>query len=150
MSKLEAVLDYVVGAQNALALKVQAKDTTAVKRKLPKKEEDVDLAFQTTISGAEQVDQVRRIAFGSVWQVMYKVEITLITPCDRDALMNLGDHADWREATRAWFMKPGSIAVDGVKRVEIVNAPFLDRPKLAQGYDYNQVVLEVTTYERRS
>lgn len=150
MSKLDAILEYCVGAQNALHLKVQGKDCTAVKRKLPKREEEVDLAFQTTVSGSEQVDRVLRFAFGSCWSVVYRVEVTLITPCDGDALMNLADHEDWREATRAWFMKPSSIAVDGVKRVEIVTpSPFLDRAKLRQGYDYNQVVLDVTTYERR-
>ncbi len=150
MSKLNDILDYIVAAQSTLGLQIEGKALGTVKRKLPKSEEPVDGGYQVTISGSEQVDRVKRIAFGSRWQVLYRVEITLVTPNDRDQLFNLTDHATWREATRAAWQVPGSVVVDGVKRVEIVDAPFLNRSQLNAGYDYDQVVLEITTYESRT
>lgn len=150
MSILNDILDAVVVGQNTLALAVDGVVVQAVKRKLPKREQPVDLDTQVSVSGSERVDQVKRIAFGSRFQVQYRIEITLITPGERDAAINLGGHTDWREATRAAWVKPGALAAAGVKRVEIVDAPFLNRSELAAGYDYNQVVLDVTTYEDRS
>jgi hypothetical protein len=150
VSKLNDLLDATVTAQGALALQVESKSLTTVKRKLPKKEEDVDLAFQVTVCGAELVDRARRIAFGSKWFVQYEIQITLITPGDRDAAHNLADHANWRESTRARYMKPNPLPGLGVKRVEIVEAPFLDRRELRDGYDYDQVVLRITTHESRT
>lgn len=150
MSVLNSILDEVVAIQDSLALKVESKDLRNVKRKLPKREERIDLSFQVTVNGSERVDQVKRIGFGQRWQVLYNVEITLITPGDRDAAQNLPDHAAWREATRAWYQKAQPFALAAVQRVEIVDAAFLDRSQLAAGYDYNQVALQVTTYEDRS
>lgn len=149
MSMLASILSETAAAESALALVVEGNTLTAVVRKLPKHEETVDPPYQVFVSGAEQVDQVKRIAFGSRWQALYQVEITLITPGDHDAAINLEAHADWREATRAWFQKPKPLSTPGVKRVEIIQAPFLNRAQLAKGYDYNQVVIQVTTYEER-
>ncbi len=153
MSVLDTILDAVVTDHTTAALSVASNTLSAVKRKLPKKEEKVDLAYRVTVSGAEDVDSVERIAFGSVFRVTYKIEMTLITPNDRDALTNLPEHAAWREATRARYMKATTTGplsgVSQAKRIEIVKGPFLDRRKMAQGYDYNQICLAVTTYEKR-
>lgn len=149
MSKLVEILDYVVSAQDTLHLTIDGTEPQAVKRKLPKREEKVDPSLQVCVTATELVDDVRRIGFGSKWQCLYVVLITLITPNDRDQLLGLDDHAAWREGTRAFWQRPGSLAPVGCKRVEIVKAPFLDRAQLANGYDYNQVALQVTTYEAR-
>ncbi|AMV26118.1 hypothetical protein VT84_17095 [Gemmata sp. SH-PL17] len=149
-----SVLDRIL---SAVVSKVQLDGTTVgpalmpvVKRKLPKKEERVDADYQVTVSGSENVDATRRIAFGHVFRVEYSVEITLITP-NGDQLTHLADHTVWREATRAVFMAPKPLAgVPEVKRLEIVEAPFLDRSLLSQGYDYDQIQLTVWTFENRS
>ncbi len=147
MSLLNDIMDEVVTVQAALALSVGGHATTVVKRALPKREEEVDLSFQVTVSGKEQVDKCTRIAFGGKWRVVYSLDITLITPNDRDMLTHLPEHMDWRETTRARYMGQTPLATAGVKGVEVVDSPMLPRNKLAQGYNYNQVSLLVTTYE---
>lgn len=150
MSALNDILDAVVTLQNTLALQVAGENLTAEKRKLPKREEPVDGGFLVCVSGAEQVDQMNRIGFGGCWQCFYAVDITLMTPNDRDQVLALPDHAAWREGTRALYQKPLALTGVDVRRVEVVQSPFLNRGKLAQGYDYNQVSIRVTTYERRT
>jgi len=150
MSKLNDLLDACVAIQNTLALSVGGTVVTNVKRKLPKREETVDSSYMVTVNGAELVDAIRRAAFGGKYFVTYTIELTLVTPNDRDQLINLADHAAWRETTRAKYMTAGTLSgVGAVMRVEIASAPFLDRSELAVGYDYTQVVLSVQTYETR-
>lgn len=149
MSMLNDILDRVVTIQNGLGLTLDGHVLTAVKRALPKREEQVDLSFQVTVSGQEQVDECTRIGFGGKWRVVYSVDVTLITPNDRDMLKHLPEHTDWREATRATYMATNPLALPGVKGVEVVRSPMLMRSKLAKGYNYNQVSLIVTTYESR-
>ncbi|MBP3956466.1 hypothetical protein J8F10_14390 [Gemmata sp. G18] len=150
MSVLNDILDAVVADHKAAKLKIGTECLRVVKRKLPKKEEGVDDHFQVTISAAEQADQIVRIAFGNVFKVGYRVEMTLITPNDRDQLTNIDTIAAWREATRARYMKPNPIAVSAVKQVEIIDSLFLDRSTLADGYDFDQIALQIYTFERRS
>lgn len=147
MSALNTILDYIVATETSAALQVGGKVLAVVKSKLPKKEDTVGSDYSVYVSGAEQLDSLQRIAFGSKWQVTYTVELTLVTPNDRDQLINLADHINWREAVRARYMAPGPIP--NTAKVEIARAPFLDRSKLADGYDYTQVVLDITTYESR-
>lgn len=148
MSMLNDIFDKIVKVQRGLSLTVDGNALPVEKRKLPKREETVDTAYQVTVSGTEMVDECTRIGFGGVWRVLYKIDVTLMTPNDRDQLRNLADHAAWREATRAEYMK--GLDLPSVKGVEIIQSPHLARSKLAQGYDYNQVTLLVTTYERRT
>lgn len=154
MSTLNDTLDAVVADHQAAALTIGGSALTVVKRKLPKKEETVDAPYQVTISAAADPDEVTPIGGypgARVYLVKYRVEMTLITPNDHDAVTNLADHEAWREATRARYQKTKPLAaVAAVKRVEIKPAPFLDRSKLADGYDYNQIVVSVWTYETRS
>ncbi len=150
MSVLNDILDAVVTDHKAHPLKVGGQCLKVVKRKLPKKEERVDEHYQVTISGAEEADQVTRIAFGSRFRVTYTVEMTLITPNDRDQITNLADIANWREQVRARYMKPNPIAVSAVKRVEIAGGVFLDRGDLSEGFDYDQIILTIWTFEDRS
>lgn len=147
MSALVALLDAAVALQTSLALTYENVALPVVKRALPKREEAVDAQAQVTVSGAQLVDEVKRIAFGSAWFCVYSLEVTLVTPADKDALIGVDPNANWREATRAAFMKPGALSA---KKVEVAQAPHLDRGKLAQGYNYTQVALRVTTYERRT
>lgn len=150
MSKLNDILDFVKARQEALALQVGGNALTVVKRKLPKREESVDTPYMTTVSGAEVVAEVKRVAFGGKYFVPYVVEITLVTPNDRDQLKNLADHTAWFEATRAAYMPVGAMgAVSGVYKVDIIQAEMLDRAQIKDGYDYTQVVLRVTTFETR-
>ncbi|AMV27369.1 hypothetical protein VT84_23420 [Gemmata sp. SH-PL17] len=149
-SVLDRILSAVVSKVQLAGVTVGPNLMPVVKRKLPKKEEKVDADYQVTVSGSENVDATRRIAFGHVFRVEYTVEITLITP-NADQLTHLADHTVWREATRAAFMAPKPLAgVPEVKRLEIVEAPFLDRSLLSQGYDYDQIQLTVWTFENRS
>jgi hypothetical protein len=146
MSLLNSILDDIVSTVGSVPFNSEA--VPCVKRKLPKKEETVDVQTQSTVSGEELVDRIKRIGFGSCWQCLYRVQITLVTPNDRDQLYHMVEHTDWREGVRALFQKPKSVA--GAKRVEFVNSPMFDRGELANGYDYDQLTLEVTTYERRT
>lgn len=149
MSTLAQILDAVTADHEAAARTVGGQALTVVKRKLPKREE-VDAPYSVTVSAAEQSDRTQRIAFGSVFMVVYRVEMTLVVPNDRDQATNLDDVTDWREATRARYMRPHPIPVAQVKRVEIVDGALLDRPLLTEGYDFSQLVIDVTTYETRS
>ncbi len=150
MSVLADILSAVVTDHQNAALKIGGESLRIVKRKLPKREEGVDVSYQVTISGAEDVDRIERIAFGSVFRVQYRIEMTLVIPNDRDQLTNLDDVANWREATRARYMKPNPIAVAQVKRVEIEDGALFNRTTLSEGYDFDQVVINVWTFERRS
>ncbi len=153
MSALNDILDAALADATAAALTIGPNTPTVVKRKLPKKEETVDAAYQVTISGAERVDKVDRLAFGNVFKVEYAVELTLITPSE-DAATHLPEHAAWRETMRARYMGPTRTGplrtVTAVKGVEVDPAPFLDRRKLAVGFNYDQLALRVTTYEVRT
>ncbi len=149
-SVLDRILSAVVSKLQLAGLSAGGNLLPVVKRKLPKKQETVDEDYQVTVSGAENADQTKRIAFGNAYKVNYTVEITLVSP-NEDQLTNLGDHTIWRESVRALFMKANPLpTVTEVKRLEIVPAPFLDRSILSQGYDYNQIVLDVWTFETRS
>lgn len=150
MSKLNDILDYIVAAQTSLLLEIDGQSLPCVKRILTKKEDAVDATYQTTISAMERPDHVKRIAFGSCWQVIYDIEIAVVTPNERDMVFSLADHANWKETTRAWLQKPRSIAIDSVKRVEIQDSPLLDHSKLGIGYNITWVAIAVTTYERRT
>ncbi len=151
MSALGDILAAVVTKETTAARTVGGSALTVVKRKLPKREEPVDAAYQVNVTGAEVPDSVTRIAFGSTYRVEYRVEITLVAPNDHDATTNQTAHEDWREAVRADYMKPGPLAsVAAVKRVEIVPGALFDRSKLNEGYDYNQITLAVWTYETRA
>ena len=150
MSKLNDILEFVKTTQSTLALTVGGNALTVVKRKLPKREETVDTSYMTTISGAEQVAEVKRIAFKGKYLVPYVVEITLVTPNDKDELINLTDHATWLETTRgAYQVDLMMAAVGGIYKVEVIQNPFLDRAQIKEGYDYTQVVLRITTHETR-
>lgn len=148
MSKLNDILDFVVARQAAMNFQVNGNDLTVVKRKLPKREESVDASYMVTVSGAEQIAEAKRAAFGGKYFTPYVVEVTLVTPNDRDQLLNLADHAAWFEATRANYKAPGALsAVGNVYNVDVVQAPMLDRAQIKEGYDYTQVVLRVTTFD---
>ncbi len=151
MSTLGTIIAAVVTKETAAARTIGANALTVVKRKLPKREEPVDAAYQVNVTGAEVPDSVTRIAFGSTFKVEYRIEITLIAPNDHDAATTRDEHGDWREAVRADYMKPAPLmAVSAVKRVEIVPGALFDRSKLNEGYDYNQITLAVWTYETRA
>lgn len=139
MSKLNSLLDAIVTAQGSVP-----GSGPVVKRALPKVEETIDPPQQTTVSGAELVDRCVRIAFGGKWRIVYQVDVTLITPSDRALEKGLVEHTDWREATRIRHEK-----VTGADGVELASSPMLEREKLAQGYNYTQVTLILTTYESR-
>lgn len=149
MSVLNDVLTDMVTSIAALELTIGENALSVVKRKLPKREETVDSQYQVTVNGKEMVDQIRRIGFGSCWQVLYNIDITLVSPTERDMLYNLDAHIAWREAVRAHFMAPSPIAVEEVKLVVFIDSPFLDRTQLSDGYDYDQLTIQITTYERR-
>ena len=150
MSKLNDILEFVKTRQTTLNLSVAGTVLTIVKRKLPKREETVDSPYMTTISGAEVVAEVKRIAFKGKYLVPYVVEITLVTPNDKDELINLTDHATWLETTRgAYQVDLMMVAVGSIYKVEVIQNPFLDRAQIKDGYDYTQVVLRVTTHETR-
>lgn len=152
MSTLNDILEAVKTDHTAAALTIGANALTIAKRKLPKHEETVDAAYQVTVSGAEQVDKVVRVGFGGIFRVEYLVEMTLIIPNDRDQLTNLPEVAAWRESTRARYQAVTHplTGVSGVKAVDLTdNGVWLDRTDLADGFDYDQLVIRVTTYERR-
>jgi hypothetical protein len=151
MSLLNDILDAVVTEHEAVdpAPTIGGKPLTVVKRKLPKREETVDAAYQVTISGVLVPESVKRIARGK-YMVMYAIEMTLITPNDHDAATNLPDHAAWRESTRARYMAATPLpTLATVKRIDVVTGPFLDRAMLAEGYDYDQIALNIWSYESR-
>lgn len=151
MSKLNDILEFVKTKQETLAQTIGGNALTVVKRKLPKREETVDTPYMVTVSGAEQVAEVKRAAFGGVFFVPYVVEITLVTPNDRDELLNLADHTTWLEGTRAAYMVAGMMAAVGsIYKVDVIQGPLLDRAQIKDGYDYTQVVLRVTTHETRA
>lgn len=151
MSKLNDILEFVKANQVTLALQVNSTALTVVKRKWPKREETVDEPYMTTVSGAELVAEVKRIAFGGKYLVPYNIEITLVTPNDRDALACLVDHTNWLEATKASYMVAGMMnAVGNIYQVDVIQGPMLDRGQMKDGYDYSQVVLRVTTHETRT
>ncbi len=151
MSVLGDILDAIVVDHQVAALTISGNALTIVKRKLPTAEEGVDAAYQVTISGAEAVDKVKRIAFGQRFQVEYQIEMTLLVPSDRDQLTNLDAIAAWRETTRARYQGRNPLpGVTAVKRVEIDSGVFLDRADVANGFDFDQIVIRITTYENRS
>lgn len=157
MSKLNDILDAivdreqdaVVGLGQDYPLTVAGNPPTVVKRKMPKVEEAVDDLFQVTVSGAERTDQIRRLSFGSRYQVVYEVEITLVIPAV-DALTNLDGVTDWREEVRARYMRPGALSSLGVKKIDIDTGVLFDGTLLNKNYDYDQVILRLTTYENRN
>lgn len=150
MSVLNDVLDEVVRLQRRFAPALGDKQLAVVKRALPKREETVDPEYQVTVNAAEQPEDCARLGFGDKWRVVYSVEITLISPNERDMLTGLVEHTEWREVSRTVYMGQRPLAaVSAVKGVEVVKSPMLPRSKLAQGYNYNQVSLIVTTYESR-
>lgn len=152
MSTLNDILEAVKTDHVTAALTIGANALTIVKRKLPKQEETVDAAYQVTVSGAELVDRVTRVGFGGVFRVEYLVEMTLVIPNDRDQATNIDTVAAWRESTRARYQALAHplTGVTGVKAVDLTdNGVWLDRTDLAEGYDYDQLVIRVTTYERR-
>jgi hypothetical protein len=148
MSKLNDILDAIVTKETDAAATIGENALTVVKRKLPKREE-ADAAYQVTVNGAELVDRVQRIAFGNQFKVTYLVLVTLITPNDLDAALNLDEHAAWREAARARYMATTPLAGLGIQQIDVTPAPFLDRAALSAAYDYNQLALEITVYESR-
>lgn len=149
MSVLVEILDAVVADHLSANLSINGNLLSVVKRKLPKKEDTVDADYQVTVSGAEMVDRITPIAFGGSYKVSYRVEMTLIVPNDRDQLVNLDAVANWREATRVRYMVRKPLPVDAVKQVTIVEGVFFDRTLLREGCDYDQVVIELITYETR-
>ncbi len=150
MSVLKSILDAIAAKETAAAPKIGPHTLKAYKRKLPKREEQLDDPYQVTVSGAEVPDSVELMSFGRKYRVRYKVEVTLVTPNDHDALTNLDAHTDWREACRARYMVPDPLPGLGVQWVGVTTGAMLDRGQLADGYDYDQLILEVLTYETRA
>lgn len=149
MSVLSAILDAVVETEQAAGLLIGGNAITVVKRKLPTAGDAVDAAYQVTVSGAEDPERCRRIAFNSRWMIVYVIEITLIVPT-ADMLTNLDSVTNWREAVRRHYMGAGVLSDTAVKRVEVEPGTLFDRSLLAANYDYDQVVLSLWTYENRS
>lgn len=148
-SVLGGILELVASLETDAGFPLDGAAVPVVRRKLPKREEPVDGAAQITVNAIEVPDSIRRIAFGSVYQVKYRVDITLASKCDHDASIGLPEHSDWKEAVRARYQASGVLSSAGVKRVEIDTSPLLDRSKLAGGYDYSSVALSCWTYETR-
>lgn len=149
MSALNDILGAIVAKETLAAAKIGPHALTVVKRKLPQKEE-ADRAYQVTVCGAELVDRIKRIAFGGLHKVTYSVLVTLVTPNDHDALVYLTEHTNWREAVRARYMAAVAPLPNlNIQQIDVVPAPMLDRSALAEGYDFDQVALEITTYETR-
>jgi hypothetical protein len=149
-SALSAIVSAVYDLEVLEAYSVGGSIVPVVIRKLPKRREPLDSARRITVNAVEIPDSVRRMAFGSRFLVKYRVEITLVEPNDNDAVTNLTEHTDWKEATRARYQAPGVLAAVGVTRVEIDNSPLLDRRNLVDGYDFTRVGFTCWSYEDRS
>lgn len=143
MSRLNDLLDAIVADHVAAALQIGGNTLTIVKRKLPKKEETVDADYQVSIYAEPISERSDRIA-NNTYLVKYFISMTLITPNDRDALVNLVDHAAWRESTRARYE-----VLTTLGRIDFRDAPFLDRTQLAEGYDYQTIAITIWSFENR-
>jgi hypothetical protein len=150
VSILNDILDAIVTDHTTNALTVGGNSLTIVKRKMPKRHETVDQPYQVTISGAENVDLTTRISFDHWFKVQYNIEMTLITPSEGDTAKNLADHAQWRESVRARYMAQTPLSsVTAIQQIDVLPSPLLPRRLLVDGYDYNQILLRITTYEDR-
>lgn len=151
MSQLTTILDTVVQGVTALGLQLNGKVLPVVKRKLPKKQEVVDLGAQITVSGTVDVDRQKPWAFGAgtgtaLYRVDYRIEITLICPNDNDAVTNLDAYTQFRESIRQAF-RNAPLAGTQVYDQKFDDGPFLDRGNMHDGYDYQQVVIKMSTIE---
>ncbi|MBP3956325.1 hypothetical protein J8F10_13625 [Gemmata sp. G18] len=147
-SNLDTILDAVVTAVRELNFKLTGPGSVpVVKRKLPKREEAVDPSEQVTVSGAAELDSVTPIAFGDVFRVRYRVEVTLVTSNKNDQVKNLPEYLAFRQQVRQLFRKPPLVGAAAVVDLDVVGGEFLDRGMISQGYDYQQVVIRVTTIE---
>lgn len=151
MSVLFDILEAVQANVEALELTLSSAPTTPITvdiGKLPKREEVIDGLPKISITGAVDLDSRRPFSFGDKWFIEYIVEITLMAPNNRDNATNLEDYTDWRYEVQNRFRKPplsGGPAV--VYDLDVLDGDFLDREILNQGYDYQQVVVKVTTIE---
>lgn len=120
-----------------------------VLRKLPKKSEVIDPDIQITVCKAETPETVQFYAFGVV-KVRYPIEITIISPNNRNQYTNIDYYANWRQVIRlALQMPPVLNLTQGTTAFDVDNEPkdFLDRREIADIYDYQQAVVWISTIE---
>jgi hypothetical protein len=120
-----------------------------VLRKLPKKGEQIDPDILLTICKAETPEDVKFYAFGVV-KVRYPIEITIISPNNMDNYTNINYYANWRQTIRLALQKPPVLNLtENTYAFDVDNTPqnFLDRREISDIYDYQQIVVWVSTIE---
>jgi len=149
---IDDVLDAVVTTVDALGLKADGVLVPTFKRKLPTREEVIDPSTSICVCLAQVVPKPTRFCTG---MLLYRlsVEVVLIQPSRADAVASLGQLSDFygqvRDAFAATSRTKGNHPVtipagdDSVWMVKPGEGVFLDRPKLAQQYDYQAQLINV-------
>ncbi len=146
MSMGDNILTGVVNAISTLGLSFTSGTIPVVKRKGVKKEPSVDSSTQITVS--MNTEEVTYIAFGQI-SVTYPVEVTIVTPNERDWATNLSIYLTWREEIRGLFQPPALtsqsplLGVNGVWDVRVRPDTFLDREAMAKNYDDMALIIYV-------
>lgn len=160
-SKLNALMDAIVATIQELNCQLNGESVPVVKRKLPKKEQQVDPAVQITVCAAEDVEDQQYHDFTGAMRVTYAFEITIISPNNDDQLTNLDLYTEWRESIRMRFKKPPFVVYYGtdesgvalpvtVFQMRVLPGKFLDRNLISENYDYQMLRLEIVVIEGTS
>jgi hypothetical protein len=144
---LDAVLNAVVSDIQALNLQLNGSPLTVVRRKGVKGHPPSDVTTQITVDEAETGEAVERKAF-SVGNVRYVVDVTIVTPGDRDWATNLDTYISWREAIYRAYLPPrvltsGLYKTAGVWDVRPRPKTFMERAAMAKQYDLQALIIEV-------
>lgn len=120
-----------------------------VLRKLPKKGEQIDPDIQITVCKAETPEIVVFYAFGVV-KVRYPIEITIISPNNRNQFTGIDYYANWRQVIRYALQKPPVLNLtQNTTAFDVDNIPqnFFDRREISDLYDYQQIIVWISTIE---
>lgn len=121
---------------------------TVAIRKLPKAGESLDTLPMIVVSPSETPEEVRPLAFGGVFRIRYRVEITVIRSGNRNVIKGLDICLDWRQQIRKALQVTGAFEdVDDVYDVDFTPEVVIDRNMVNSNYDYSALGLVVTTAE---
>src|SRR5262245_49139540 len=146
------VLDSIVSAVAGLGLLYEGAPIAVSKRLLPQKEQEIDPATQIIVSLAPALPQPARFCVG---MLLYQlpVEVTLVSPFRADYVTPIAGLGDYYARVRDLFSTTSRTAgtfpitipagPDTIWKVRAGDGAFLDRPRLAAGYNYQSQVVNV-------
>ena len=151
-SNQDSILNAFVSQIGTLSISLLGVMVPVAKRKLPKKDEQLNPPVQIVVCSDVLADQLGWMCFGTL-KMRYRVQVVIISPNNNDNLTNLPVYTQWRQQIRNLFdgYIKGGVLLPGISPpvydMDYRGGSFLPRDRLAQTYDYQDLNYDVMTTE---